>query len=174
VILNPNLIDAFFKFGSVNEGKTFLIFVVGPGGTSRNLTLPIPGTPNPAIGCPAGYKGNEQGIQVSFHCNTAGQPGPNPPPDIAVVNGCVLGRTAAGGFILTVTGSNFKDGASVLVGGQKPKKVKFQNLDSSSNSFGKLKLKGHFCNGLPGNIVVTNPGGTAGPSIPFLCSASCN
>jgi IPT/TIG domain len=170
VILNPNLIDAFFKFGSVNEGKTFLIFVVGPGGTSRNLTLPIPGTPNPAIGCPAGYKGNEQGIQVTFHCNELTPPVPPIPP--AVVNGCVLGRTSAGGFILTVTGSNFKNGASVKVGGQTPKKVKFQDLDSGSNTFRRLKLKGHFCSGLPGNIVVTNPDG--GPaSQPFLCNESC-
>ncbi|MFL6277303.1 MAG: hypothetical protein ACJ74G_19130, partial [Blastocatellia bacterium] len=31
VVINANLIDAFFNFGSANAGKTFLIFVQGPG-----------------------------------------------------------------------------------------------------------------------------------------------
>jgi hypothetical protein len=54
VVLNNNLIDALFNFTSANAGKTFLIFVTGPGGTSRNLTTAVAGAP---AGCPLG---NEQ------------------------------------------------------------------------------------------------------------------
>lgn len=62
VVLNNNVIDAHFRFGAINAGKRFLIFVTGPGGTSRNLTVLPPGAP---AGC---VLGNEQGIQVSFTC----------------------------------------------------------------------------------------------------------
>src|SRR6185436_1600872 len=72
-ILAPNLIDAHFAFGSANAGKTFLIFVTGPNGTSRNLTTLPAGSP---AGCALG---NEQGIQVTFKCNAPGTP-PNPGP----------------------------------------------------------------------------------------------
>jgi hypothetical protein len=33
-------------------------------------------------------------------------------------------------------------------------------------------LKGRFCDGLPGPIIVTNPG--AAPSAPLQCSQTCN
>jgi hypothetical protein len=60
-VLSTNLIDALFDLGG-NPGKTFMIFVTGPGGTSRNLT---------AGETPAGcVKGNEQGIQVTFTCQS--------------------------------------------------------------------------------------------------------
>jgi hypothetical protein len=62
VVINNNLIDAHFRFGAINAGKRFLIFVTGPGGTSRNLTALPPGAP---AGC---VLGNEQGIQASFTC----------------------------------------------------------------------------------------------------------
>jgi hypothetical protein len=97
VVLGPTLIDAFFEFGTVNAGKTFLIFVSGPNGTSPNL---VAADARPA-GCPTG---NEQGIQVTFTCSTQTtpcQPGdtrpecqtPRPP---ARVSACDLQRRADG------------------------------------------------------------------------------
>src|SRR5207253_8831486 len=69
VIINTNVIDALFDFGGANAGKTFLIYATGPNGTSRNLTALPPGTPTP---CPLG---NEQGIQVTVTCKSAGGSG---------------------------------------------------------------------------------------------------
>jgi hypothetical protein len=64
-IINNNLISARFNFTGANAGKTFLIFVTGPGGTSRNaVTLPA--------GAPAGSPtGNEHGNLVTFSCASA-------------------------------------------------------------------------------------------------------
>jgi len=163
VVLSNFLIDALFNFGTVNAGKTFMVFAVGPGGTSRNLTQ----GQTPA-GC---VFGNEQGVQVTFTCSTSTQPGPGPA-DVAVVNGCSLTRSSSGTFSLIVTGRNMKEGAAVSVGGRTPKKVKFSDLDSSSNAFTKFRAKGKFCGGLPGAIIVTNPG--TSPSQPFQCNNTCN
>jgi hypothetical protein len=66
VILNPNLIDAFFDFGALGSaGRRFAIFVSGPNGTSRNLFALPAGAP------PGCVLGNEQGLQVTFTCNVA-------------------------------------------------------------------------------------------------------
>jgi hypothetical protein len=93
----PGLIDADFNFGTANAGKTFLIFVSGPSGQSRNL---ISTDPRPA-GCPIG---NENGIQVTFRCAAA----TTAPGDPAILTGCTVERTAAGGFNLIVTGTNIR------------------------------------------------------------------
>jgi hypothetical protein len=168
VVLTNNLIDALFTFGTANAGKSFLIFVVGPGGTSRNLTVLPAGTP---AGCPLG---NEQGIQVTFTCNAIVTPGPTPtPPDIAVINRCQLNRNASGAFNLDVFGTNIKQGASVTVGGVTPKKIKFKDVNPGTGVAGRINLKGRVCNGLPGAIVVTNPGPNGGPSAPFNCTERC-
>jgi hypothetical protein len=166
VVLNNNLIDALFNFGSANAGKTFLIFVTGPGGTSRNLTALPAGSP---AGCPLG---NEQGVQVTFTCLAAGAPpGPGPSQDIAEVTGCDLTRSANGKFTLVITGRRFKAGAAVTIGGRTPKKVKFLDLDTQTNAFTRLRASGKICQGLPGQIVVTNPGVAA--SSPFQCNENC-
>jgi hypothetical protein len=168
VILSPNLIDALFNFGTANAGKTFLIFAVGPGGTSRNLTQ----GQTPA-GC---VFGNEQGVQVTFTCNATTNPNPTPvPPDIAVITRCKLNRNAAGTFTLDVFANNIKPNATVTVGGVSPKKIKPKDLDTGSNTFGRLTLKGRICGSarLPGVIIITNPGSTGGPSAPFNCLESC-
>jgi hypothetical protein len=170
-VLSPTLIDALFNFGTVNAGKTFLIFAVGPGGTSRNLTQ----GQTPA-GC---VFGNEQGIQVTFTCNSSTTPGPTPtPPDIATITSCDLVRAANGKFSLNVFGLNFKTGATATVSGVSPKKVKFRDLDTGSNTFRRLTLTGKFCKGsnsipLPGVIVITNPGPNGGASQPFNCTEIC-
>ncbi|PYT04233.1 MAG: hypothetical protein DMF60_15945 [Acidobacteria bacterium] len=171
-MLNPNLIDAHFAFGSANAGKTFLIFVVGPGGTSRNLTTLPAGSP---AGCAIG---NEQGIQVTFKCNTPGTTQPCTPgtpgcntPLIATVTGCKLDRQATGQFFLDITGTNIKSAALVTVGGIEPKKIKVIEVDPQTNNPTKLRLVKKVCNGLPGNIVLTNPGAAA--SAPFLCTERC-
>jgi len=59
VVTSDNIITAQFNFGGPNLGKRFLIFVTGPGGTSRNLTGPTP------TGVPTG---NEQGNIIAFNC----------------------------------------------------------------------------------------------------------
>jgi len=166
VVLNNNLIDAFFNFGSGNAGKTFLIFVTGPGGTSRNLTTLPAGSP---AGCALG---NEQGIQVTFKCNAPGTPGPGPSPlDIAQVTGCKLDRQPTGQFFLDVTGTKIKSGALVTVGGVTPKKIKVVDVEPGTTNPTTLRLVKKICNGLPGNVVITNPGATA--SAPFLCTERC-
>lgn len=161
------LVDVEFNFTSANAGKTFLIFLVGPGGTSRNLTSLPAGAP---AGCPLG---NEQGIQVTFTCNNTNTP---PPPvdtggDVAVLTSCNLERTDAGTFLLNIIGTNFKQGLTVTVGGTAPKKVKLKDLQSGNNTFNRLQLKGRFCSKLPGPVVVTNPGARA--SQPLQCAARC-
>ena len=171
-------VDVEIAFTSANAGKRFLIFLVGPGGTSRNLTSLPAGAP---AGCPLG---NEQGIQVTFTCNSTNGggngggpcvPGDTRPEcqsiDIAVVTNCDLNRSDNGVFTLTITGSNIKQGATVTVGGVAPKKVKFKELQSGTNTFNKLVLKGRVCSSLPGAVVVTNPGARA--SLPFQCNESC-
>ena len=160
-------VDVEFAFTSANAGKRFLIFLVGPGGTSRNLTSLPAGAP---AGCPLG---NEQGIQVTFTCNATNTP---PPPvdsggDVAVLTSCKLNRSETGVFTLTVNGSNFKSGAAVTVNGVAPKKVKAKDLNSGNNSFNRLILKGRICGNLPGAIVVTNPGQRA--SAPLQCAERC-
>jgi hypothetical protein len=72
-----------------------------------------------------------------------------------------------------VTGRNIRAGATVSVGGRTPKKVKFLDLDTQTNAFTKLTLKGKFCAGLPGVIIVTNPEPTGGSSEPFQCNERC-
>jgi hypothetical protein len=169
-------VDVEFAFTSANAGKRFLIFLVGPGGTSRNLTSLPAGAP---AGCPLG---NEQGIQVTFTCNTTngGNGGPCVPGDtrpecqsldIAIVNGCNLNRSESGVFTLSVTGRNFKTGLAVTVNGVAPKKVKTKELEVGTNTFNKLVLKGRLCGNLPGVIIVTNP--NARPSLPFQCNERC-
>ncbi|HSF23381.1 MAG TPA: hypothetical protein VLE20_04070, partial [Blastocatellia bacterium] len=170
-ILGPNLIDADFNFGTANAGKTFLIFVSGPNGTSRNLTSAVAGAP---AGCPLG---NEQGVQVTFTCSTSTTPGTTPGSDIAVLTRCQLNRNEVSGkFTLDVFGENIKLGASVTVNGQVPKKVKFKDLvPGSSNTFTRITLVKKVCQSLNGSasIVVTNPGTAGGPSAPLLCAARC-
>ncbi|MFL6214097.1 MAG: hypothetical protein ACJ74J_09425, partial [Blastocatellia bacterium] len=150
VVVNPNLIDAFFNFGSASAGKTFLIFVQGTGGTSRNRTAAQAGEP---AGCALG---NEQGVQVTFTCNstTSGQAG------AAVLTSYEFD---AASNTITVRGSNIRDGAVVTVGGVTPNKVKQKGLETGSNTFTTLILRKGFCGALNGNaqIVVTNPGAAA-------------
>jgi hypothetical protein len=159
-MLNANLVDAAFNFGSANAGKTFLIFVSGPNGTSRNL---VTADPKPA-GC---VLGNEQGIQVSFTCLGDSTTGTQ-----ATVTGCSVYKGADGGCRLTVTGTNFMSGATITVGSVGPKKVKFRNESpAASGKYTTLILKG-VCGGLPGPIVVTNVNSTA--SVPYSCTAACS
>jgi hypothetical protein len=167
VILNPNLIDAFFEFGAASAGKTFLIFATGPNGTSRNLTALPAGAP---AACPTG---NEQGIQVSFTCRSGSTGGGSPTPQPPVIVACRLERSPSGSFSLSVfgLGAIFKTGASVTVGGIAPKKVQLKDPGPDPNTFGRLVLKGKICKALPGIITVINPGGAA--LAPFQCNQSC-
>jgi len=164
-ILSINLIDAFFQFGPANAGKTFLIFASGPNGTSRNLTELPAGAPT---GCPLG---NEQGIKVSFKCKSSGAPGDGSnSASIAVLSGCRLDRDDAGAFVLSIFGSGIRDGAKLTVGGVSPKKLKLKAADSDGR-FTIAVAKGKFCNGLPGELVITNPDGTS--SAPVFCGERC-
>ena len=194
--LTCNLFDIFACFGSGNAGKTFLVFAVGPGGTSRNLTGALTGQP----GTPCPTAGNEQAFQPSFACSgqaTACPPGvplpgcPCPtgvsngtngcvetPVDLALVNGCKLDRDADGNFVLDVLGKNLKPGADIKVGSTTPKHIKFREPDPSfPGAFLRMTLRGRICQGLPGIIVVTNPppapGVPVAPSQPFPCTENC-
>jgi hypothetical protein len=172
-VLNPNLVDALFCFGSANNGRRFLIFVSGPNGTSQNLTT-LPAGAN----CPAGFTGNQQGVQVTFTCEAVpcvpGTPGCviiDPPPISQVIR-CQLDRTAAGAFVLEITGLRFRATSTVTIGGVAPKKLKFRSPDPvDPTSFTRVIAKGRLCGNLPGVIVVTSPG--AGPSVPFSCTERC-
>ena len=174
--LTCQLLDVEVNFTSANAGKTFLVFVVGTGGTSRNLTAAVTGQP---AGCPLG---NEQGFQVTFTCNSVSPPPPvcpgDPrcftPVDQALVNGCKLDRNPNGSFILDVFGKNLKPNADVRVGSITPRKIKTKEPDPSfPGGFLRITLKGGICNGLPGTIVVTNPSGPPTPSQPFACTERC-
>jgi hypothetical protein len=157
VIINPNLIDAFFQFGSASAGKTFLIFVQGTGGTSRNLTTLPAGSP---AGCALG---NEQGVQVSFTCSSSATPVAP-----AVLTSYTAERAVDGSITLIVKGTNIRNNALVAVGNTVPKKVKTKGLETgSSDSFNTLILRKGFCSELTGHaaIVVTNPGAAASNSL---------
>ncbi len=170
VILTHNMIDALFAFGDANAGKTFLIYVTGPNGTSRNLTVRPQGTP---ASCPLG---NEQGIQVTFSCDRKpGSGGDSAPVSFpaAQVHSCKLERNEAGAFSLTLTGKRISPDAKITVGGLTPKKVKLKTPDDSNAGFyTKAILKGRFCNGLPGVVFVENPGELRSPA--FQCADVCN
>jgi hypothetical protein len=172
-VLNANLIDAHFAFGSVNAGKKFVIFVTGTGGTSRGLITPVAGQPT---GCPTG---NELGFldTITFTCNSNVNPNPSPTPDIAVVTSCKLDRQDTGQFFLDITGTNIKDGATATVGGVTPKKIKVIEVSPGTTNPTKLRLVKKVCNGLQpsgsGNVIITNPGPNGGASQPFLCTERC-
>jgi hypothetical protein len=87
------------------------------------------------------------------------------------VTGCKLDRQATGQFFLDVTGTKIKDGAAVTVGGIAPKKIKVVEVEPGTTNPTKLRLVKKVCNGLPGNVVITNP--AAAPSAPFLCTERC-
>jgi hypothetical protein len=183
VIINANLIDAFFNFGSANNGHSFLIFVQGPGGTSRNRT----------VADAACTFGNEQGVIITFTCSTQqvvcppGTPGcppctPGTPGcpsiDVPLVNGCHLGRQENGAFFLDVFGNNIKNGATAtLTAGSTvvtPKKIKFIEADPNTpGTFRTIRLIKKICSALPGDIRVTNPGPSGGTSTAFACGERC-
>jgi hypothetical protein len=161
VVLTPNLIDAAFDFGPDSAGKVFYLYASGPSGTSRNLIS----VPDGAQGCPLG---NELGVSVTFACNA---PAIVPPKNVAVVTGCFADTSGSGKFLLTITGGNIQAGASVTIGGVQPRKVKFTQLDSATNTYGAVVASGGLCGSLPGLIVITNPSGS--PSLPFQCNRAC-
>ena len=120
--------------------------------------------------------GNEQGCLacIEFTCNSNVNPNPNPNPlDIAVVTSCKLDRQDTGQFFLDVTGTNIKDGATATVGGVTPKKIKVIEVAPGTTNPTKLRLVKKVCNGLPGNVIITNPGTSGGPSQPFNCTERC-
>jgi len=168
-ILNNNLIDAFFKPGSANAGKTFLIFVSGPNGTSRNLIASPPNTP---AGCPLG---NEQGIQVTFKCRGSSPAGgggasEGSTPVGPLVTGCRVDRDDSGSFSLSIFGKGIRSDAALTIGGVTPKKIKFRDADPDGG-FTRVIVKKKFCDSLPGAIVVTNPDGSS--SSPLVCLERC-
>jgi hypothetical protein len=166
--LTCQLLDVEVNFTSANAGKTFLVYVIGPGGTSRNLTAAVAGAP---AGCPLG---NEQGVQVTFTCSSSTTPGGDTPPtEIAVVTGCKLDRQDTGQFFLDVTTTGAKQGATATVGGVTPKKIKVVAVQPGTTNPTTLRLVKKVCNGLPGNVIITNPGPNGAPSQPFNCTERC-
>jgi hypothetical protein len=171
-ILGPNLLDAEFVFGTANAGRTFLIFVSGPNGTSQNITT----LPAGAAGCPSGFLGNQQGIVVTFTCSTTTVPEVPIPPPVVTVTSCALERdSTTGAFSLNIFGTNFKAGLTVTVGGRTPKKIRLRDeVAGSPGTFRRINVKkGGLCAGLGngGAIQVTVPG--SAPSVTFICSERC-
>ncbi|HXG64381.1 MAG TPA: hypothetical protein VNO70_04695 [Blastocatellia bacterium] len=184
VVFNANELDAFFNFGTANNGRTFFIFVAGPNGTSRNLMSPVAGAP---AGCALG---NEFGVQVTFTCDAGAGQQPCPPnstpeqcpcqpgdqrpacqaPNIAVLNSCDLGRNARGNFRLIINGSNIRNNATVTISGQAPNRVVFKQ-QQSNGTFNRIIARGGICGLIPGPVVVTNPG--AAPSAALQCNEDC-
>lgn len=162
VVLNSNLIDALFNFGGSNAGKTFLIFVSGRNGMSRNLTS-LPNGASP--GCPIG---NEQGVQVAFACRS------NAPAaqDVAIIQSCTLDQAANGSMVLNISGLNIKPDATVTINGVAVKKVKFKQFDAATGTYRALQVKGGICGMLPGLVVITNP--SVPGSAPYSLTATCN
>jgi hypothetical protein len=165
-IINNNLIDVNFCLTSAQAGHTFLVFVTNAFGTSRNTMGVVAGQP-----CP--ITGNEAGIQVTFACNAPGTPGTGGTPIIATVTSCKLGRQDTGQFFLDVTGNNIKEGATATVGGVTPKKIKVVAVETGTTNPTTLRLVKKVCNGLPGNVIITNTVPNGGASQPFLCSEKC-
>ena len=161
VVLNSNLVDALFNFGVADAGKTFLIYVSGPNGTSRNLVARPAGA---AAGCPLG---NEQGIQVSFQCKPINAPAE----DVAIIQACSLDRTANGSYVLNIIGSNIKLDATVKINGAAVRKVKLKELDVGTGTYRAVQVKGGLCGLLPGLLVITNPG--APGSQPYSLASGC-
>jgi hypothetical protein len=166
VIINTNVIDALFDFGAANAGHTFVIYAVGPNGTSRNLTALPEGTPTP---CPLG---NEQGVQVTVTCRSAtGGGSGNTPPVVPPADRCELQRDANGSFSLIISGGKYPANSTVTIGGVTPKKVKLQELDSTTGIYQRIVTRKKVCNGLPGDVVVKDSAGATVTS--FFCNQSC-
>jgi len=87
------------------------------------------------------------------------------------VTSCKLDRAEGGAFFLDVTGTNIKQGAAITVGGVTPKKIKVLEVAPGTTNPTKLRLKKKVCEGLPGNVIITNPGSVA--SQPFNCTERC-
>src|SRR6185503_18633007 len=168
-VLNANLVDALFNFGSVNAGKTFLIFVSGPAGTSQNLTTLPAGT----VGCPANFLGNQQGIQVTFRCRPGTGSGGGTA-NLPVIESAHWDRAAAGKLTLTINGQKFSDQAQVKVNGNEPKKKKFklQVTSGSNTSFGRIIVSGKLTCSARSSIQVINPG-EGNASALFQLDATC-
>jgi hypothetical protein len=122
------------------------------------------------VGCPAG---NEQGLEVTFSCASVAPPvGGDPVPIFAIMQGYRLERSAAGAFSLIISGVHFREGATVIIGGITPKKLKFKNADPGDpGAFRIIIAKGRVCNGLPGVVIITNLSEISSP--PFFCNAMC-
>jgi hypothetical protein len=92
--------------------------------------------------------------------------------DRATITDCRVKQSASGARFVVVTGENLKAGATAIVGGIVPRKIKFKGeVSPGSGVYTQMILKKGVCAGLPGDVVVTNPG--ADPSIPFTCQDSC-
>ncbi|MEN3332465.1 MAG: hypothetical protein V7641_1830 [Blastocatellia bacterium] len=167
VIINTNVIDALFDFGAANAGHTFLIYALGPNGTSRNLTALPEGTPTP---CPLG---NEQGIQVTVTCRpaTGGGGSGDTPPSSSLTDRCELQRDANGSFSLIITGGKYPANSTVTIGGVAPKKVKMQEMDSATGMYQRIVTRKKVCNGLPGDVMVRDSAGAVVTA--FFCNQSC-
>jgi len=167
-VLNANLVDALFNFGSVNAGKTFLLFVSGPAGTSQNLTTLPAGT----VGCPANFLGNQQGVQVTFRCRTGTGTGGGTA-NAPLIESARWDRASSGKLSLTVNGSNILEGVKMTVNGGEPKKVKLKLAvtTGSNTSFQRAVGSGKLQCQASSTIQLENPGGFK--SVPFVLNATC-
>jgi hypothetical protein len=84
---------------------------------------------------------------------------------------CEVERSASGSFLLIIRGRCIKRGASITVGGVTPKRVKFKQPDPTGTFYEKVIAKGRVCRGLPGAIIIRNPGEQVARA--FQCNDVC-
>jgi hypothetical protein len=94
-----------------------------------------------------------------------------PGPPVPIITDCRLERSTEG-WKLIVNGHMFKKPVTVTVGGITPREVNHKEPSEEPDTYKRLVLKGRICRGLPGDIVVTNPGGGRSPA-PYQCALSC-
>jgi hypothetical protein len=159
-VFGPNQLDAEFNFGSVNAGHTFLIFVSGPNGTSRNLSSPS-GT------CPAG---NEQGVIVTVTCAGGTTTTTSDAPTLTSCGN--LHKNSAGTWLVTLTGTNIVSGATVSVNGS-PAKFKALGGVQTGSAFTEITVKGAAVRkDLPGTVTLQNPPGVNAGTATLQCNLS--
>ncbi|MEW6207373.1 MAG: hypothetical protein AB1631_03335 [Acidobacteriota bacterium] len=87
------------------------------------------------------------------------------------ISTCEIERNPSGASSLIIRGNCIKRGASITVGGVTPKTVKFKQPDQTGTFYAKVIAKGRVCRGLPGAIIIRNPGEQIARA--FQCNEVC-
>lgn len=161
-------VDLYVRFNqrvTVEDGRIIADFVSRSGSGTENLFLgPVAqdGVFYVAVANCSAEKAN-YAVGVGF---LHGDP-PFPP----IITTCELERSPSGSVSLIIRGRIKRD-AKIVVGGVIPKSVKFKQPDQTGAFFAKVIVKGRVCSGLPGAIMIGNPGEPCFKVI--QCNATCS